>query len=81
MSMLSFMETLLDGAAVEWKYLEDLIIDKFWIMPATPKFNENEKIPYITSKNIKEGNISFEKTKFITRTDYLNLSKKQANSS
>lgn len=44
-------------------------------MPATPEFNESEKIPYITSKNIKGGNIEFKKIKFISRADYLKLSK------
>ena len=75
MSSMNFMEKLLDGVAVEWGALEDLTIDKFWIMPATPKFNENEKIPYITSKNIRGGNIYFEKIKFISHSDYLNLSR------
>ncbi|UML86610.1 restriction endonuclease subunit S [Leptospira interrogans] len=69
------MEKLLKGTSVEWKALGDLTIDKFWIMPATPKFNENEEIPYITSKNIQGGNIKFEKAKFISRSDYLNLSR------
>jgi type I restriction enzyme S subunit len=60
---------------VEWKKLEDLTIDKFWIMPATPKFDENEDVPYITSKNIRGGHIDFNKVKFISRQDYLNLSR------
>ncbi|EMJ94100.1 type I restriction modification DNA specificity domain protein [Leptospira kirschneri str. JB] len=75
MSQRSFLDQLLDGAKVEWKQLGDLTIDKFWIMPATPKFNENEEIPYITSKNIQGGNITFENTKFISHSDYLNLSR------
>lgn len=75
MSQLNFLEKLLKGTSVEWKALGDLTIDKFWIMPATPKFNENEEIPYITSKNIQGGNIKFEKAKFISRSDYLNLSR------
>ncbi|MFC4990893.1 restriction endonuclease subunit S [Rubritalea tangerina] len=60
---------------VEWKHLEDLLVDKFWIMPATPKFNEDEVIPYITSKNVGGGNIHFDKIKFISRDDYRRLSK------
>jgi len=75
MSSMSFIEKLLGEVEVEWGALEDLVVDKFWIMPATPKFNEAEKIPYITSKNIKGGNINFEKTKFISQEDYLNLSR------
>jgi type I restriction enzyme S subunit len=60
---------------VEWKPLSSLTIDKFWIMPATPKFNDTENIPYITSKNIGGGNIDFNKVKFISHADYLNLSR------
>lgn len=82
MSQLNYLEKLLDlsadqagGIEVEWKLLEQLVVDKFWIMPATPKFNEGETIPYITSKNIKGGHISFDKTKFISREDYIELSR------
>ena len=75
MSNLSYMDKLLDGVAVEWKDLATLTKDRFWIMPATPKFDENEKIPYITSKNIRGGDIDFEKTKRISQSDYLNLSR------
>jgi type I restriction enzyme, S subunit len=60
---------------IEWKALGDLTIDKFWIMPATPKFDENESVPYITSKNIRGGHINFKKVKFISRQDYINLSR------
>ena len=59
---------------VEFRALGDLTIDKFWIMPATPKFNAREKIPYITSKNIRGGNIDFAKVKYISHSDYLNIS-------
>uniref|UniRef100_UPI003F674092 restriction endonuclease subunit S n=1 Tax=Vibrio cholerae TaxID=666 RepID=UPI003F674092 len=72
---MNYLEKLLDGVEVEWKLLEQLVVDKFWIMPATPKFNEGETIPYITSKNIKGGHISFDKTKFISREDYIELSR------
>ena len=73
MSISSYMEKLLDGVEVEWKPLYQLVVDKFWIMPATPKFNEAETVPYITSKNIKGGHINFDKTKFISREDYIEL--------
>ena len=73
MSISSYMEKLLDGVEVEWKPLYQLVVDKFWIMPATPKFNEAESVPYITSKNIKGGHINFDKTKFISREDYIEL--------
>ncbi|EKO3573654.1 restriction endonuclease subunit S [Vibrio metschnikovii] len=75
MSNLSYLDKLLDGVEVEWKSLGQLVVDKFWIMPATPKFNEAETIPYITSKNIKGGHINFDKTKFISREDHIELSR------
>ena len=68
--LLSFEE-----GEVEWMTLCEVSIDKFWIMPATPKFDDNEEVPYITSKNIHGGHIDFEKVKFISRQDYLNLSR------
>lgn len=66
---------MLDGVVVEWKGFDVLTIDKFWIMPATPNFDENEKIPYITSKKIKGSNINFNKVKYISEIDYMNLSR------
>ncbi|HAN3695008.1 TPA: restriction endonuclease subunit S [Escherichia coli] len=60
---------------VEWKTLEEVLVDKFWIMPATPKFDDNGEIPYITSKNISGGNIDFERVKHISRDDFLSISK------
>ncbi|HCO7628093.1 TPA: restriction endonuclease subunit S [Escherichia coli] len=68
--LLSFEE-----GSVEWKTLEEVLVDKFWIMPATPKFDDNGEIPYITSKNISGGNIDFERVKHISRDDFLSISK------
>ena len=68
--LLSFEE-----GEVEWKTLGELVDDKFWIMPATPKFDENEDIPYITSKNISGGHISFYKVKYISRQAHTDLSR------
>ncbi|EJU0389272.1 TPA: restriction endonuclease subunit S [Escherichia coli] len=68
--LLSFKE-----GEVEWKTLEEVLVDKFWIMPATPKFDDNGEIPYITSKNISGGNIDFERVKHISRDDFLSISK------
>ncbi|XKM13712.1 restriction endonuclease subunit S [Orbaceae bacterium ac157xtp] len=70
-----FIDKLLKDMPVEWKTLGEVVIDNFWVMPQTPKFIENDGIPYITSKNIHGGNIYFEKIKFISHSDYLNLSK------
>ena len=72
---MTFLDKLLDGETVEWKLIKDLTIDKFWIMPATPKFIENDEVPYITSKNIYGGHINFNKAKFISRSDYMTLSR------
>lgn len=68
--LLSFEE-----GEVEWKTLEEVLVDKFWIMPATPKFDDNGEIPYVTSKNISGGNIDFERVKHISRDDFLSISK------
>ncbi|EFA4737459.1 restriction endonuclease subunit S [Escherichia coli] len=68
--LLSFKE-----GEVEWKTLEEVLVDKFWIMPATPKFDDNGEIPYVTSKNISGGNIDFERVKHISRDDFLRISK------
>ena len=46
------------------KVLKEVLLDDFWIMPATPKYT-NEGIPYITSKNIKNGKIDFENANYI----------------
>lgn len=56
----TFLEKLLDGAEVEWKTVKSLCNDNFWLMPATPEFDDNGNIPYITSKNIKGGKIDFQ---------------------
>ncbi|HEI0418995.1 TPA: restriction endonuclease subunit S [Escherichia coli] len=68
--LLSFEE-----GEVEWKTLEEVLVDKFWIMPATPKFDDNGEIPYVTSKNISGGNIDFERVKHISRDVFLSISK------
>ncbi|WP_318591125.1 restriction endonuclease subunit S [Enterobacter kobei] len=64
-----------EDGEVEWKTLEEVLVDKFWIMPATPKFDDNGEIPYVTSKNISGGNIDFERVKHISREDFLSISK------
>ena len=56
------------------KTVKDIVQDSFWIMPATPKFIDNG-IPYITSKNIKMGEIDFSKVQYISSKDYENISK------
>lgn len=71
----TFLEKLLDGAEVEWKPVKSLCNDNFWLMPATPEFDDNGTIPYITSKNIKGGKIDFQNTKYINEHVYQELSR------
>ncbi|HHF5398771.1 TPA: restriction endonuclease subunit S [Haemophilus influenzae] len=71
----TFLEKLLDGAEVEWKTVKSLCNDNFWLMPATPEFDDNGTIPYITSKNIKGGKIDFQNTKYINKHVYQELSR------
>jgi type I restriction enzyme S subunit len=51
----------------------DVKTESFWLMPATPKYKETG-IPYITSKNIKDGKISFDDVKYISMEDYSEIS-------
>lgn len=62
---------------VEYKKTSDLCIDKFWLMPATPKYIECG-IPYITSKNIRDNHIDFENVSYISENDYVAMSKNRA---
>lgn len=54
--------------------IKDVLMDDFWIMPATPEYVE-EGIPYITSKNIKNGMIDFSKVNYISQEAYEGISK------
>ncbi len=56
--------------------LKSVLQDDFWIMPATPKYEING-IPYITSKNIKNGKIDFQNANYISVDDYYKISKKR----
>ena len=58
---------------VEYKKTKDIVQEKFWIMPETPNFIE-EGIPYITSKNIKNGFIDFKDVKHVSVDDYTRIS-------
>lgn len=57
------------------KYIKDICLEKFWLMPATPKFIEKKEIPYITSKNIKKGKIDFSNVNYISTDIYKSLIK------
>ena len=54
--------------------VKDILADNFWIMPATPEYID-KGVPYITSKNIKNGTIDFSKVNYISQEDYENISK------
>ena len=56
------------------KNVKDILLDDFWIMPATPEYLE-AGVPYITSKNIKNGKIDFSKTNYISQEAYETISK------
>ena len=57
-----------------YENLKEFLTDDFWIMPATPKYIDNG-IPYITSKNIKNGKIDYSNINYISKEDYENISK------
>lgn len=54
---------------VEYKNIKELCLENFWVMPSTPIY-QNEGIPYITSKNIRNGVVMFDDVKYITEDDY-----------
>ena len=56
------------------KTVKDILAEDFWIMPATPEY-KMEGIPYITSKNIKNGSIDFGNVNYISENDYESISK------
>lgn len=54
--------------------VKEILADDFWIMPATPEYID-EGVPYITSKNIKNGIIDFTKVNYISQDAYESISK------
>ena len=58
---------------VIYKNIKELCRENFWVMPSTPNY-QNEGIPYITSKNIKNGKVMFNNVKYITENDYKSIS-------
>lgn len=59
--------------SVKYMNLKDLCLDNFWVMPSTPVY-QSEGIPYITSKNIRNGMVMFDDVKYITESDFKNIS-------
>ena len=58
---------------VEYKKASEIKIESFWLMPSTPTYIA-DGVPYITSKNIKNGKINFENVNYISEKDYLSIS-------
>lgn len=56
---------------------KDVTKDRFWLMPATPKYI-SDGVPYITSKNVRNGRIGFADVKYISEEDYLTISKNRS---
>jgi len=77
-----YHQTLIWGHASKkgsrWCTVKDICIDKFWLMPATPKYIDDGEIPYITSKNLQDGEISFEKAKLISHESFMEISKNRS---
>lgn len=73
MSKLEQLINELCPQGVEYKSTNDVKINSFWLMPATPKYID-AGIPYITSKNIKNGKIDFDNVNYISQEDYENMS-------
>ncbi len=61
---------------IDYLTTKDIKIDSFWLMPATPKYYDTG-VPYITSKNIKNGMIDFTDVKYISEADYQVISSKR----
>ena len=58
---------------VEYKKASEIKIESFWLMPSTPTYIA-DGVPYITSKNIKNGKINFENVNYISEKDYISIS-------
>lgn len=59
----------------DWEFLslKSKLNSEFWLMPATPTY-VRYGVPYITSKNIKDGKINFINSEKITYADYCKVS-------
>lgn len=57
--------------------ISELCNDYFWIMPKTPRYVDGANIPYITSKNLKNGTINYKDCKYITEDAFKKLTSKR----
>ena len=70
-----YRNIVFDGLKAEpFLSVSEVAIDKFWLMPATPQYIDSG-IPYITSKNVKNGLIDFSDVKYISDSDFDIISK------
>ena len=65
---------LFDNEEYEKVTVSSVLNTGFWLMPATPEFIVDGKVPYITSKNIKSRTIDFDNVKYISREAYQSIS-------
>ena len=68
-----FVEMFVDKG-YQIKKVQDVLETAFWLMPATPEFVLDGEVPYITSKNIKNGKIDFDNVKYISKESYYSIS-------
>lgn len=73
MSRLNDLIKKLCPNGVPYRNIKELCIDNFWVMPATPSY-QNDGIPYVTSKNIRNGIVNFNDIKYISKEDYESIS-------
>lgn len=55
----------------------DISLERFWLMPSTPKYIPIG-IPYITSKNVRNGTVNFDDVKYISDEDYHEISRNRS---
>lgn len=55
--------------------VKEICKEKFWLMPATPKYEVDGSIPYVTSKNLSDGTIDFSSSKMISKESFEKISK------
>ena len=67
---MNFLEKLLDGVAVEWKALGEVMSKITDGSHNPPKASGNGKYPMISAKNINNGQIDFDDARMLSQEDY-----------
>ena len=73
---MSRLQELLDELCpngVEYLTTNDIKMESFWLMPSTPNYIE-QGVPYITSKNVRNGQIDFSNVNYISEEDFKTIS-------